>query len=162
VAERGPSERSTLAGAFRGIRRKDVDAEIAQLLDEGVFASDEDTIALATQYLGLVGEDVERRLDSLRHFLESVTQVIYQRFVAADSDAIALARVLSFRADPDELARLRDTQYAALRDAVVALDARARDGAREASIAFCISEAPRGFPWSQRVQPAPEGGGGKR
>jgi hypothetical protein len=65
-----------------------------------------------------------------------------------------VARVLSFRADPGQLAQLRDSQYAALRDAVVATDARAGEDAREASIAYCISEAPRGFPWSLRGQPS--------
>jgi hypothetical protein len=161
VAERGSSERTALAASFRGIRRAAVDAEIAQLLDEGVFASDGRSISLATQYLDLVGEDVERRLDSLRHFLESVTQVIYQRFVAADPNVVAMARVLTFRADADSLARLRDAQYAALREAVVTTDAHAGEGAREASIAYCISEAPRGFPWSQRSQPDGAGSGGR-
>ena len=57
---------------------------------------------------------------------------------------------ISFRASAEDLAELRDQQYAALRDAVVAADARASEHAREASIAFCISEAPKGFPWAAR------------
>jgi hypothetical protein len=150
IAGRGPSERSALSASIRGVPRAEVDAEIGQLIDEGVFAHERGKIALATQFLDLVGEDVERRMDSLRHFLEAVTQVIYQRFVAADPHAVALARVLSFRANPADLAELRDLPYRALRDAVVAADARAGDDAREVSIAYCISETPRGFPWSTR------------
>lgn len=152
VGARGPLERAGLVASVRGVRRADVDTEIAQLLDEGVFALAQGKISLATQYLDLVGEDVERRFDSLRHFLEAVTQVIYQRFVAGDPSAVALARVLSFRASPAELAELRDAQYTSLRDAVVAADSRAGEDAREASIAYCISETPRGFPWTARNQ----------
>jgi hypothetical protein len=125
VAARGPIGRSALAASVRGVRRAEVEAEIAQLIDEGVFAQRHGRVALATQFLDLVGEDVERRLDSLRHFLEAVTHVIYQRLVAADARAVAMARVLTFRAGPADAAALRDDQYAALRDAVVAADARA-------------------------------------
>lgn len=158
VAARGPIGRSALAASLRGVRRAEVEAEIAQLIDEGVFAQHRGQVALATQFLDLVGEDVERRLDSLRHFLEAVTQVIYQRFVTADPRAVAMARVLSFRAGPADVAALRDQHYATLRDAVVAADARAGDDAREVSIAYCISETPRGFPWSARSDDGPADG----
>jgi hypothetical protein len=140
LAEVGQLERKKLAGSVRGEPRAEVDAEIQQLLDEGVLTLAGGSLALAVKYLGLVDKDVDARLDSLRHLLDGVTQTIHQRFFGDDS--IALARVLTFRADLEQLIALRDRAYAALRNDVVAADAAASSEARSATVAFCISEAP--------------------
>jgi hypothetical protein len=85
------------------------------------------------------------RLDSLRHFLDAVTQTVFQRSFAGNTSSIALARVLSFRADAQQLAQLRDSAYASIRDGVVRADAEAGPHACNVSLAFCISETPPAF-----------------
>jgi hypothetical protein len=142
VAELGSCERRQLGGVVRGERRAEVERELDQLVEEGVLTEQDGSLAVAVQYLSLLGDNVDARLDSLRHFLDATTHVIYQRFFAPDAAAVALARVLSFRAEQGDLSALRDEAYAALRDRVVAVDARAGADARAASIAFCVSEVP--------------------
>lgn len=142
VAEAGRYDRRQLAAIIRGERRAEVEREIAQLVEEGILAEQADSVSVAVQYLSLVDDNVEARLDSLRHFLDAATHVIFQRFVAGDGSAVALARVLSFRAERDDLVALRDHAYAAIRDRVVAADAQAGATARAASVAFCVSEIP--------------------
>lgn len=140
VAEVGAIERKKLIAIVRGEPRAEVDAEVQQLLDEGVLALSRDSIVLAVKHLRLLDQDLDARLDSLRHFLDAVTQTIHQRFLG--DDAIALARVLTFRADTAHLIELRDKTYAALRDGVVAADGAASTEAHSATVAFCISETP--------------------
>jgi hypothetical protein len=142
VAERGAIDRRKLAATIRGEARGDVDIEIEQLLEEGVLSRSQDAITVAVQYLNMVDDHVEARLDSLRHFLDAVTNTIFQRFLADEASTIALARVLSFSADPDQLVALRDQVYASLRERVIAADAQASPCARAASVAFAISETP--------------------
>jgi hypothetical protein len=140
VAEAGAIERKKLVATVRGEPRAEVDAEIQQLLDEGVLAASQGSIAVAVKYLRMIDQDVDARLDSLRHFLDAVTQTIHQRFFG--DDALALARVLTFRADIARLTALRDETYAKLRDGVIAADNEAGAEARGATVAFCISESP--------------------
>lgn len=140
VAESGKIDRKKLIAIIRGEPRAEVDAEVQQLLDEGLLAVARDSIVLAVKHVRVLDSDIDARLDSLRHFLDAVTQTVHQRFFG--DDALALARVLTFRADLARLVELRDTSYAALRDRVVAADTDAGREARGATVAFCISETP--------------------
>ena len=110
-----------------------------------MLAESEGTLTLAVQYLCMVDDHVEARLDSLRHFIDAIAQTMYQRFFGTEPSTLALARVLTFRADETRLKALRDQSYAALRDGVVAADAAAAAGARGATVAFCVSETPKPF-----------------
>ena len=89
-----------------------------------------------------------QEIDSVRHFLDAVTQVIYRRFWAEGSDAEAFARVLSFRADRQLLAHLRERQYEALRTAVIEADHNAGESAVNASVAVCFVERAAALPWT--------------
>lgn len=140
VAEARAIDRKKLIAIVRGEPRAEVDAEVQQLLDEGLLALSQGVIVLAVKQVRLLDQDLDARLDSLRHFLDAVTQTVHQRFFG--DDAIALARVLTFRADAARLAELRDKTYAALRDGVVAADGEASAEARGATVAFCIGETP--------------------
>lgn len=145
VADAGAVPRKKLAAVIRGEPRKEVELEIEQLLEEGVLALSGSDVKLAVHYFGLLDADVEVRLDSLRHFLDAVTQAVFQRFFAGDPSSLSLARVLSFRADAKQLAKLRDSAYASIRDGVLHADAEAGPDACNASLAFCISETPPAF-----------------
>jgi hypothetical protein len=115
---------------------------------EGLIQRDRRGVVLSAQVMSLISEDIDKRIDSVRHFLDAVTQVIYRRFWAQEADAEAFARVLSFRADRDALARLRERQYDALRAAVIESDRDAGESAVNASVAVCFVERPAALPWT--------------
>lgn len=140
VAAAGAIERKKLASVVRGEPRAEVEAEVQQLLDEGLLTTARESVVLNVRYLRQLDTDLDARLDSLRHFLEAITQTVHQRFFG--DDALAFARVLTFRADLARLTKLRDGIYGALRDDVVAADAEAGAEGRGATVAFCISETP--------------------
>ena len=89
----------------------------------------------------------EPRIESLRHFLDVVTQVIYQRFWTSDPGQEAFARVLSFRVEPEQLERLRSAYYESLREAAIEVDGQAGASAVEVSAAVCFVRSAATLPW---------------
>lgn len=124
--------------------------ELEALREAGIVAGDVAHPELTAELLDLVGPNLEARLASLQHFLETVADVVYARFVRPRADRLAFARVWSFSADPTALEGVIDEVYALLDRRVAELDAAAPEGARPASISFVAVEPPDDETWRRR------------
>jgi hypothetical protein len=136
-----------LQRAMRNVARAELDEELQQLAAQGIVRLDDRAVELAASLMTLVSDQLEPRIDSLRHFLDVVTQVIYQRFWTADLGQEAFARVLSFRVEPAQLERLRDAYYESLRNAAIEVDGKAGANAVDVSAAVCFVRASATLPW---------------
>jgi hypothetical protein len=128
--------------------RAAVEEELKQLAAQGIVKLGERSAELSAEIMTLVSDQLEPRIDSLRHFLGSVTQVIYRRFWTTDPEREAFARVLSFRVDAEEFERLRSTYYEALRNAAIKADGRAGADALDVSAAVCFVRSSAALPWA--------------
>lgn len=152
IADGGPASVEELRRELPDAEHDEVAEEIEQLVAEGILRRDAGQYAVSAALWSSVGGDVEQRIDSLRHFVSAITQVVYRRFFVADPQAEAFARVLSFAAEREELTRIRESTYEALRDRVVESDANASSSASavSASVALCVVEAPSDHAWRPR------------
>jgi hypothetical protein len=149
LSAHGPATAALLRRRFPGQTLPVLNTELETLQSDGMVERVGDRYQVAASSFSLLGEDRERRLASLRQFLQAVTDVVYQRFFALDGRAEAFARVLSFRSSASALKRIGEECYAALREQVLEADAEqdkkdkcgVRDG-REVSVALFYSEAP--------------------
>ncbi|MCB9623117.1 MAG: hypothetical protein H6721_33800 [Sandaracinus sp.] len=80
----------------------------------------------------------------------TVADVVYARFVRPRPDRLAFARVWSFSAAPEALARVIDEVYALIDQRVAELDAAAPEGARPANVSFVAVEPPDDERWRRR------------
>jgi hypothetical protein len=147
LAKHSRASVAQLQRAMRTMSRAELDEEIQQLATQGIVRLDERGVELAASLMTLVSDQLEPRIDSLRHFLDVVTQVIYQRFWTPDVGQEAFARVLSFRVEPEQLERLRNAYYESLRNAAIEVDGKAGEHATEVSAAVCFVRAAGGLPW---------------
>ena len=151
VAHLGKRTRASVEQLRRlvpGATRAEVEEELKQLAAQGIVRLDERGAELCAGLMTMVSDQLEPRIDSLRHFLEVVTQVIYQRFWTTDDADDAFARVLSFRVEPSELKALRSSCYASLRDAVIEADRGAGAEAADVSAAVCFVRGSSALPWT--------------
>lgn len=140
-----------LVGAPEGV----LDAECGELLEDGTLENHDGVLSIAKHHLDMVSSDPEKRIDSLRHFLTTVTAVIYRRFFEPTPEAEAFARVLTFRANHGKVGELRDALYEQIRGQVFSADdADGTDSnAAAASLSFCIAELPTDARWQRSTPP---------
>jgi len=153
LADDGPETIDELAAELPEVGGGDLRAEVEELVAQGILARGEDgVLSVDTAHFSLVRDDLEHRLDSLRHFLAAVTHVVYRRFFSADRSAEAFARVMTFQVSRAELQAIREATYAALELAVHEADARAATDvdAVQASVAMCFAEMPTDPAWRPR------------
>lgn len=136
-----------LQRAMRNVARAELDEELQQLAAQGIVRLDDRIIELAASLMTLVSDRLEPRIDSLRHFLDVVTQVVYQRFWTTDLGQEAFARVLSFRVEPAQLEQPRNAYYESLRNAAIEVDGKAGANAVDVSAAVCFVRASATLPW---------------
>ena len=141
----GDLDLADLAQQLPAVSGADLEEAVDQLVAEGILTRDGERLTVAGALLDLVGDDLDHRIDSLRHFLDAVGQVIYRRFLAPDSNGEAFARVLTFSTSRERLATLRAETYGAVAKAAQDADAEASGdpGAIQASIALSFVETPR-------------------
>ena len=151
VAQVGKHPRASLARLQRAlpkVARAELEEELKQLAAQGIVKLSERGAELSADVMTMVSDQLEPRIDSLRHFLDAVTQVIYRRFWTADPEHEAFARVLSFRVEPEEFARLRTAYYESLRNAAIKADGNAGESAVDVSAAVCFVRSSAALPWS--------------
>lgn len=124
-----------------------LEAELQQLVDEGILERADERIRVVARHLDLVQNDLAPRLESLRHFLRAVTAVVYRRFFVLDADAEAFARVLSFSTSRADLAALREHAYRVLREGAFEADAAEPEDGAQALAVFAIAEEPDDLAW---------------
>jgi hypothetical protein len=154
LSERGERTLDEVRAAMTGARSEDVIDELEQLASEGVIEREGERWRPATGHLDLARADLDHRLESLRHFLGAVSQVVYRRFFEAPTDAEAFARVFTFSATPAELGEIRRSVYDSLRAAVVAADAASegKPDAIQASATVSFVETPTDLAWKPRAR----------
>lgn len=152
VAARGSTTCGDVVHALPDTKRDEVRAAVQQLVEEGILVRDGESLSVAIAHLDLVADDADHRVDSLRHFLRSVTAVVYRRFFVNDGDAEAFARVLTFRASREALKAVRAKSYSDLRGEVLDLDSHAEDAedAVQASVVVGFAEEPTDVFWRTR------------
>ena len=151
VAHLGKHSSASVARLQRllpNVKRAEVEEELQQLAAQGIIKLGERGAELSAEVMTLVSDQLEPRIDSLRHFLDAVTQVIYRRFWTSDPEHEAFARVLSFRIESAEFERLRITFYESLRDAAIKADKRAGAEAVDVSAAVCFVRKSAALPWT--------------
>ena len=127
-----------------GIEEGDLELELEAMVDSGLLERDEyGHVRTAVRHVSFARDDVEARLESLRHFLSAVGHVLYRRFIRFENDAEAFARVLSFPVAPERLRALREAYYSDLRDAVASADAEAEATDPPGSVLFVAVSAPQ-------------------
>ncbi|MEM9191816.1 MAG: hypothetical protein AAGF12_21775 [Myxococcota bacterium] len=149
VVRLGPLDEEALFQKLPSAPRQDLEEQLQQLVDEGIVIKTDDTVHAAAEHMDLVRDELDARLDSLRHFLGSVAQVAYQRFFATDEGSEAFARVLTFQASREHLHAIRERAYASMRSDVFEADEAATksgDGI-DATLVFSVVEASRDPAW---------------
>ncbi|WP_169791740.1 hypothetical protein [Sandaracinus amylolyticus] len=141
LSRRGPRSASAIARSVRGRSAEEIDRALEALSALGLVERDGERFAARAAHFQRIDARPAHRVESLRHFLAPIGDVILRRFLRDERGGEAFARVLTFRASPEALTALREKHYAALRDDVVAIDASAAEDAGVASIAWCsVSE----------------------
>ena len=133
-------------------RAQDVAAVIEILVTEQMLQREHDHVRIAGDMLDILGEGFEKRLGSLRHVLDVVSQAVFDRFYATSDPPRAFARVLTFLARPEPGRALGADAYEKLEAAVIAEDeaasACASDEATiESSVVLVCSEKPASSSW---------------
>jgi biotin operon repressor len=152
LAEGGAMKASEVARRLRKPRER-VDEQLGILASDGVLVESAGKFAVSVEWVELTGEDVERRVSALRHFTQSVAQVLYQRFLAPGDDGCAFARTLTFRSPSAR--RTLTRAEATYRDVKRWVhdedrDAESAEDSTELSVLFAIAERPHGHPWNPR------------
>lgn len=124
-----------------------VDAVLEQMVEGGLIAETEGGWVTVAEHIDMVSEELDARLDSLRHFLTAVAQVVHGRFFRPRAEAQSFARVWTFAASRESLARLQRESYERLRDAAGALDSEDTEDKRSASLVFALVESPDDIGW---------------
>jgi hypothetical protein len=134
-----------------GVADDRIAEELEQMVDSGLLERDEDQrYRAAVVQVSFAREDVDARLESLRHFLSTVAHVVYRRFFRPEPGVEAFARVLTFSTDPTVLGRLRERFYEQLREAVLATDSEAPEAAGQGSVLFAAVTTPTDLAWRKR------------
>lgn len=150
LAIEGPASLAQVARALPDADRDELEAELQYLIEQGIVTNEGDGYRVVAGYMDTQAADLSARLDALRHLLEGVTMAIHRRFFEPRADGTSLARVLTFQASPEALARLADEGYAALREGILRVDEGAGDDAVQASLTLTITEVPDGPGWRPR------------
>ncbi|MCC6875097.1 MAG: hypothetical protein IT378_12390 [Sandaracinaceae bacterium] len=150
IGREGPLTKALLRDALREAAPDELDLALEALLEQGTLEEDGDRYRLATALVDLVGDDFDLRLDSLRHFLDGLTHVVYRRFFGDPGPS--LARVYTFRATPERLATLLAELEVSMREAAVAADAEAdgRPDAHEVTLGLYAVERSQALPFRAR------------
>jgi hypothetical protein len=148
LGKHSPASLARLQRLLPNSARAELEEELKQLAAQGIVKLGERGAELSAEVMTLVSDQLEPRIDSLRHFLDAVTQVIYRRFWTSDPEREAFARVLSFRVDPEEFERLRTAYYESLRTAAIKADKRAGADAVDVSAAVCFVRKSAELPWT--------------
>ena len=148
LATSGRTSRATISRRLRDTTREELDETLAELVTDGIVARREDRYEVVAAHVDLVKADLDHRIESLRHFLFAVGEVIYRRFWLIDDGGEAFARVFTFSASPRDLEQLRARLYALIREEVMKIDAESgsREDAIQGSITFTVvqrSDDPR-------------------
>jgi hypothetical protein len=134
-----------------GVASDRIEEELEQMVESGLLVrDDDDRYRAAVVHLSFAREDVDARIESLRHFLQTVAHVLYRRFFRPEPGSEAFARVLTFSAAPEALGRLREAFYERLREAVIAADAEAPEEAIQGSVVFAAVSTPTDLAWRAR------------
>ena len=137
--------------AVVGIDPERADEELEQMVESGLLERDADgRYRAAVMHVSFAREDVDARIESLRHFLQTVAHVLYRRFFRAEPGSEAFARVLTFSAVPEALSRLRERFYEQLREAAIAADGEAPESAAQGSVVFAAVTTPTDLAWRTR------------
>ena len=136
-----PLSKAKLAQVFPGVERRQVDAALRELLDDGrvrkVKRGTVTCFELVIQTDRRVWDTWVARVDGLQDALGNVTNVVYGRFFRGEKRA--LARTLSFRIRNEDLGELVKMYEQAIFARIVELDARAQDVSVEDTEEMSIS-----------------------
>ncbi len=134
-----------------GVEDARVDEELEQMVESGLLERDaEGRYRPAVVHVSFARDDVDARLESVRHFLQTVAQVLYRRFFRPDPGVEAFARVLTFSATSEVLTEWRERFYASLREDVIAVDAAAPEASDQGSVVFAVVTTPTDLAWRTR------------
>lgn len=150
LAVEGPADLERVARAIPDADRDELEAELEHLVEQAIATRDESGYRIVAGYMDTRAEDLSARLDALKHLLEGVTMVIHRRFFEPRVEGTSLARVLTFEATPETLARLAEDGYTALRESVLRADESAGEDAVQASLTLTVTEIPSGPGWRPR------------
>lgn len=148
----GVTQEQELFRQMRFIKKRDLDETVDNLVEQGVIIRDGDRLLIAPIEVSLVAEDWDHRLQSLRHFLSSIGQVVYQRFFRLRPGP-GFARVLSFQGPTSAVDTLGTKHYAQIKQAVVQADEEAKVSSARAdlSLAYCVVERPDDAVWQRNA-----------
>ena len=140
---------SELEEQFRGFESEVLLEELDVLRETGIVAAGQ-PLRLEAAMLDLLGDDFDRRLESLRHFLESIAHVVYQRFFRDSDDG--MARVWTLSITPNEFESLRNELASALEQRLVEADSHAESSeeAFQVSVTFSAVRTPSAPSWKTR------------
>ncbi len=146
----GVEQEAELFRKMRFIKKRDLDETLANLIEQGIIIKEAERLLIAPIEVSMMAEDWDHRIQSLRHFLNAVGQVVYQRFFRLRPGP-GFARVLSFQGARDAVEELGSAQYAAMKSAVVQTDEEAKNAPerRQLSLAFCVVERPSDPVWRE-------------
>lgn len=134
-----------------GVDAERIEEELEQMVESGLLERDEEgRYRAAVLHVSFAREDVDARIESLRHFLQTVAHVLYRRFFRPEAGTEAFARVLTFSAAPDALARLRERIYDQLKREAIAADAEAPENTAQGSVVFAAVTTPTDLAWKTR------------
>lgn len=150
LAFEGQATFAQIARAVPDADRDDLQADLEHLIEQGIVTNDGELYRVVAGYMDTRAEDLSARLDALRHLLEGVTMAIHRRFFEPRAEGPSLARVLTFNASREALAKLAEGGYAGLRQAVLETDEAAGDDAVQASLTLTVTEVPSGPGWRPR------------
>ena len=122
LSTRSSGTKSEILEDIPSKQRPEATRAIERLLSSGVLEEHKRKLSLSESLIRLEGESEEKRLDSLRHFLEAVSETVQARFLKRPADAHAFARVISFRAHKGRLLELQEKAYRMLTEAATELD----------------------------------------
>lgn len=150
LAVEGPADLTRIAHAIPDAERDELEADLEHLVEQAIATHDEDGYQIVAGYMDTQADDLNARLDALKHLLEGVTMAVHRRFFAPRDEGTSLARVLTFEADSETLAQLAQDGYSALRESILRADESAGDDAVQASLTLTITEVPTGPGWGAR------------
>ena len=152
IARHGSADLDQVCGELPDATRDDLEAELQQLVEAGILEREGERFRVVTELVDLVQGDLEHRLDSLRHFLDGVTHVVYRRFFTRPSEAEAFARVLTFSGFRTSISKLREQAYDNMYERIVSVDAEAEgdESAVQATVGLIVVETPTDLAFKPR------------
>lgn len=146
---RALTKKQSRASLRRRLRRLDdesFDQALGELEAMGLIEQTAGGYVSRERRHSMVREDLDARIESLRHLLSAITAVVHRRFFEGEGQALAFARVLSFNTSSEAAKAAVQERYDGLREWVTNLDDINEDGA-SASLVFCVVETPTGPQW---------------